>query len=265
VILALEQRLDGIDDRLLESIVGRLLDLEPTAGAVAAIGSHARGTATAESDLDVQAVTREPALQRYRTWFEERPRGRPLHVSAGAKSVGDWLAERERPSTWALGFPVVGEAVYLWAADDVRERLGDPPTIRHPAAPAQLEDFVEALTKVQRARRDGDAHGLRWHAQEAGRLAPGLIRRVNPEVQVRSRREALSAALELPNAPAGYAEDLAACLGLTAASGTGVADAALRLGLGLLAFVREHDPELDDQPGVGAALRDGTWERLLRG
>lgn len=263
--VALERTPHGIDERLLASIVERLLGLEPSAGAVVVTGSYAKGTATPESDLDVRAVTREPPVEPYRTWFEERHGGRPLHVSAGAKSLDDWLAAREQPNTWALGFPVVYEGVYLWAADDVRMRLGDPPTNRHPPAPAELEDFVEALTKVIRARRESDELGVRWHARAAGELAPGLIRRVNPERFVHSRRDALAAALELPRAPAGYPRDLATCLGLSAAGGAAVGDAALRLGLRMLAFVREHDPDVDEQPGVADAVRNGTWERLLRG
>jgi hypothetical protein len=55
------------------------------------------------------------------------------------------------------------------------------------------------------------------------------------------------------------------CLGLTAADDGEVGEAALRLGLGILGFVREHDPGVDAQPGVADALRDGTRERLLRG
>ena len=145
----------------------------------------------------------------------------------------------------------------------MRARLGDPPSNRHPPAPPELEDFVEALTKVRRARDGSDPLGARWHAQTAAALAPGLLRRLNPERVVRDRREALDAALGLPVAPTGYAGDLAECLGLTAAADEEVAAAALRLGRGLLAFLREHDPDVDPQPGVAEALRDGSFQRQL--
>lgn len=262
-MVELERDLPGIERELLLAIVRRLVELEPDAGAVLVTGSYAKGTAAPDSDLDVRALTAGPPRVPYRTWFETRPDARPLHVSAGAKSVDEWLAARERPNTWALGFPVHYEAAYLWAADGVRARVGEPPSSRHPPAPPELEDFVEALTKVRRARDAGDPLGARWHAQTAAALAPGLLRRLNPERVVRDRREALDAALGLPVAPPGYAADLAACLGLTATADGEVAAAALRLGRGLLAFLRERDPDVDPQPGAAEALRDGSFEQQL--
>jgi len=259
----LERSLPGLEPELLVAVVGRLLDLEPTAGAVVVTGSYARGTADERSDLDVRAITTEAPRSRYRTWFTERLAGRPLHVSAGAKSVGDWLAGRAAPNEWALGFPVRCEAVYLWATDGVREALGDPPSHTHPPAAAELEDLVEALVKVRRAAAAGDGVGARWHAHTAGSLAPRLLLGVNEERVVHDRREALEAALTLPVAPDGYADDLAACLGVRAASDEELAAAALGLGRSLLAFLRRRDPGIDSQPGVAEALRDGSFERQL--
>jgi Nucleotidyltransferase domain len=265
VTIELERTLPGIDPALLHGIVERLVELEPDARAVVVTGSHAKGTAKPDSDLDVRALTAGRPRVPYRTWFEERPDGVPLHVSAGAKSVDDWLAARRRPNAWSLGFPVRHDAVYLWATDGARAALGDPPGHRHPAAPPELEDFVEALAKVRRARDDGDGLGARWHAQTAATLAPRLLLRLNPERLVHDRRDALAAALGLRVAPDGYAADLAASLGLTEASDAEVAEAALRLGRRLLAFLREGDPDVDSQPGVADALRDGSFERLLDG
>ena len=261
--MTLERSLPGLEPELLVGVVGRLLELEPAAGAILVTGSYAKGTADERSDLDVRAITTEPPRVRYRTWFAERANGRPLHVSAGAKSVDDWLAAREQPNAWALGFPVRYEAVYLWATDRVRATLGDPPSHRHPSAGPELEDFVEALVKVGRAAARGDGIGARWHAQTAGSLAPRLLLGLNEERLVHDRREALEAAISLRVAPDGYAPDLAACLGVRAAGDEEVAAAALRLGRALLAFVRERDPEVDPQPGVADALRDGNFERLL--
>jgi hypothetical protein len=265
VTIELERSLPGIDPALLLGIVERLVELEPEARAVVVTGSYAKDTARPDSDLDVRALTAGRPRVRYRTWFEQRPDGAPLHVSAGAKSLDDWLAARERPSPWALGFPVRYEAVYLWATDGARATLGDPPGHRHPPASAELEDFVEALVKVRRACDDGDGLGARWHAQTAATLAPGLLRRLNPERLVHDRRDALDAALGLHVAPDGYAADLATALGLTEAGDAEVAGAALRLGRRLLAFLRERDPDVDSQPGVADALRDGSFERQLDG
>ena len=259
----LERALPGLEPELLVAVVGWLLDLEPAAGAVLVTGSHAKGTADERSDLDVRAITTEPPRVSYRTWFAERANRRPLHVSAGAKSVDDWLAARAEPNGWALGFPVRYEAVYLWATDGVREALGDPPTHEHPPAAAELEDFVEALVKVRRAAAAGDGVGARWHAHTAGSLAPRLLLRLNERRLVHDRREALEAALTLPVAPGGYADDLAACLGVWAAGDEEVAAAAFRLGRSLLSFLRERDPEVDAQPGTAEALRDGSFERQL--
>jgi len=263
VTQVLERSLPGLEPELLVAVVARLLDLEPAAGAVLVTGSYARGTADERSDLDVRAVTTEPPHARYRTWFVERATGRPLHVSAGATPLDDWLATRAAPSEWALGFPVEHDAVYLWATDGMREALGDPPSHRHPAAEAELEDFVEALVKARRAAAASDAVGARWHAHTAASLAPRLLLALNGERVVHDRREALEAALSLPVAPDAYADDLAACLGVRAAGDDEVAAAALRLGRSLLAFVRERDPAVDPQPGVAEALRDGALERLL--
>jgi len=263
VTQVLERSLPGLEPELLVAVVGRLLDFEPSAGAVLVTGSYAKGTADERSDLDVRTITSEPPRVRYRTWFAARENGRPLHVSAGAKSVDDWLAGRTVPNAWALGFPVRYEAVYLWATDRVRDALGDPPSHRHPSPEAELEDFVEALVKVRRAAAAGDAVGARWHAHAAGSLAPRLLLGLNEERLVHDRREALEAALALRVAPDGYADDLAACLGVRAAGDEEVVAAALRLGRSLLAFLRERDPEVDAQPGAAEALRDGSFERQL--
>ena len=59
-------------------------------------------------------------------------------------------------------------------------------------------------------------------------------------------------------------DDLPLLLGLVEATGEDVVETALRLGLDLLALLREHAPGVDPQPGLREALADGTLERLLR-
>jgi len=250
-------------DEVIARAVARLRDLEPAAIAIVVGGSYASGAADEESDLDLTAITEGEPRVRYRTWFEERRGARPLHVSAGAASVERWLAARGEPRSWALGFPAVYEAGYAWATEAARARLGQDPSSRHPPAPPELEDFLELVAKARRSTRESDGPGLRFFAHQAGLLAPGLLRPLNPERVVRNRRDALEAALALPLAPEHYRRDLSVCLGLVAASDEAVAEAVLRLGRELLAFLRERRPDVDPQPDLARYLADGTLERLL--
>lgn len=259
--MELELQLEGLEPEVVAATVARLLALEPSARAVVVLGSHLKGTAAPSSDLDIKAATVGPPVARYRTWFEPRPSGRPVHVSAGAKSIDDWIAGRAQPARWALGFPALHEAAFLWACDDARSALGDPPTDSHPPAPPELEDFVEASLKARRAAAAGDPAGLRWHAHAAGLLVPGLLRLLNPERVVHDGREALAAALELPVAPHGYRDDLSACLGVVAADDRAVTDAIARLTSRVLAFLRQRMPDIDPQPGIAALLASGSLER----
>ena len=86
---------------------------------------------------------------------------------------------------------------------------------------------------------------------------------MNDEVVVRDRRDTLGAALSLQLAPEHYRGDLTVCLGLVQASDERVAQAALRLGQELLAFLRERKPDIDPQPDIARYLADGTLERHL--
>lgn len=245
--------LPPLADDALALIVERVREHEPDAGAVLATGSYAKGTARADSDLDLTAITRAPERTRYRMWFEDG-----LHVSVSAKTTGAWLAALDQPHAWTLGFPGTYDAVYVWAEDDVRERLGEPPSNAVPPSDPEVEDFVEASLK---ARRGGVA--LRVHARSAGELAPGILRKLNPDRIVHDRLDAVAAALALPVAPAGWRDDLSICLGLVPAADSVLALASLRLARGVLALVREHDPTVDPQPDVAQYVADGTFERLF--
>jgi len=133
----------------------------------------------------------------------------------------------------------------------------------HPPPPLELEDFVESLQKALRSARRGDRDGLRFFARDAAVLAPRLLRPLNDEIVVRDRREALEAALSLHVAPRHFRDDLSVCLGLVPADDDSMRDAALRLGRELLAFLRERNPNVDDQPDIAGYLADGTLERHL--
>lgn len=254
--------MDRIDEVVGEA-ARRLRALEPSTIAILVTGSYAKGTADEDSDLDIRAVTDEEPVIRYRTWFQDRPGAKPLHVSAGAKTATTWLRERELPQEWTLGFPGLYVATYVWATEDARLLLGRDPSNRHPPGPPELEDFVELLVKVRRSVVHGDAVGTRLHARGVGELAPRLLTPLNEERVVSDRREALEAALSLTVAPDHYRADISVCLGLVPAGDDAVSESALRLGRGLLAFLRANAPDVDDQPDIASYLRDGTLERHL--
>jgi hypothetical protein len=236
--------------------------LEPDATAVLLTGSYLSGTASPVSDLDLTAISSTPRVG-YRTWFEEQSGAAPLHVSAGATTADAWLAKATIPARWALGFPAIRNTAYLHTDVKTRAHLGSDPSLRHPAAEPELEDFVDFVLKAKRAARADDELGLRWFAQGAAVLAPSLLISLNEARIVRDRRDALDAALTLSFVPADYGDDLAVCLGLTSASGVAVRAAVVRLGSAVLAFLREHAPDVDDQPELAGYLADGTLERRL--
>jgi len=247
---------------LLDRIVDRLRAIEPAAIGVLVTGSYAARRAIHQSGLDVTVLTAVPSLGHYRTWFEPRP-GAPLHVSAGARALDAWVDEGKTAADWALGFPTEEIAAWAWATDAARAVLGDPPIMRRPSAPPELEDFLECATKVKRAAAAGDELGARWHAHHLGGYAIRLLRPLNPESRVTDVRDALRVAVDLPAAPAGYHDNLLLCLGLHQAGDGEVADAALRLATTILAFLRERMPDVDRQPDLPHYLADGTLERHL--
>lgn len=253
----------GLDPELVQRVVARVRQVEPSSAAVLVSGSYAKRSADSYSDLDLQAATTVEPGHAYRSWFEERAGAPPLHVSVASKSIDDWLAKRPEPQEWALGFTVLHVVRYLWTTDEARAKLGDPPSNYHPAGDPELGDFTESVGKVRRARVEGDGFGVRMAARAAGLLAPRLLRPLNDAVVVRDRREALEAALSFPVAPASYRDDLVVVLGLVSADDDAVADAALRLARELLAFLRTRKPDVDPEPDIARYLADGTLERRL--
>jgi len=254
--------LEDLPPGVLDDVVDRLRQAEPAALAVLVTGSYATRRASTRSDLDLTVLTADPPLGHYRTWFD--PRGRPpLHVSAGAKSLARWVERAQEPADWSLGFPTEEAGLFVWTEGTARATLGDPPVTRRPAAPPELEDFLECATKAQRASAGGASVGARWHAHDLATRAPCLLLPLNLERRVTDRRDALQAALEVPNAPSGYRDDLLLCLGLTAADDATVAATASRLARGVLAFLRQHRPDVDTQPDLARYLADGTLQRRL--
>lgn len=256
---------EGLEPALLERVVRRLLELEPTSIAILVTGSYARGSAAIDSDLDLKVVTRDPPASPYRMWFEDRADQQPLHVSPSARQLNSFLQELARPANWrwALGFPVRFDARYVWAEADARALVGDPPSVVLAPAEPELEDFVEFLVKARRSQLGRDGIAVRHYAHYAALLAPGLLRALNPEVIVCDRREAIEAALTLEVAPIHFREDFARALGVRPGDDAQVAASALRMGQELLAFLRTNHPNADPQPDIATYLADGTLERHL--
>jgi hypothetical protein len=140
----------------------------------------------------VPVVTEAEPRAPYRMWFEQRAGAKPLHVSPSVKSLKSWLAKRDEPQGWAFGLPVEHAIRYVWATDEARAALGDPPTNAHPPAPPELEDFVEYVQKLRRLKARGDFALMRVRARQAAELAPGLLRTLNEEVLAHDTGEALA-------------------------------------------------------------------------
>ena len=149
---------------------------------------------------------------------------------------------------------------YLWTDAVPSAPLGEDPSLLHPAAGPELEDFLDFVLKAKRSAISADELGLRWFAQSAASLAPTLLIPLN---EARIVADALDAALSLTVAPDTYPADLRVCLGLASASEAEMNAAVTRLGGDLLVFLREHAPDVDQQPELARYLADGTLERHL--
>jgi hypothetical protein len=86
------------------------------------------------------------------------------------------------------------------------------------------------------------------------------LRTLNPEVVVRTHREAVIAARDLPEAPDHYKEDFSTAAGLVAAEDDAIAQACQRLATELLTFLRERDPNVDPQPDIAQYVLDGNFK-----
>jgi hypothetical protein len=261
-MVRLERPIPGLEQALVERVVDRLLAHEPDSTAILVTGSYAKGTAALASDLDLVAITPAPRVA-YRTWFEEYGNELPLPVSAAATTFDAWLEKANAPARWSFGFPAINTAAYLWVYAATRPQLGADPSVLHPAAGPELEDFLEFVLKAKRGANKGDELGLRWFAQAAALLAPTLLIPLNRERIVRDRRDALDAALSLAVAPESYPADLTTCLGLNSASAAEVRAAVGQLAGRLLAFLREQAPDVDRQPELTRYLADGSLQRRL--
>ncbi len=221
-------------------------------------GSHATGRAHPDSDLDLTVLIDGEPKHPYLCWFEPRETEPPLPVSVSTKTIASWLLKRDEPAAWALGFPAVDVARYLWATEEARAQLGEDPSARRPPGPPGLAGFVSTAVKVRRAAAAGDSLALRLYARETALLAPGLLRTLNPVCVPSDSKEAMIHALDLEVAPAHYRDDMLAVTGLAPADDRQVAEALFRLVAETLELLGGRSPEVDPQPQLGHYLADGT-------
>ncbi|MGH2409197.1 MAG: nucleotidyltransferase domain-containing protein [Chloroflexota bacterium] len=256
-----------MDEAFLQHWAARARTAEPTAVAVLLRGSHARDEAGPHSDLDLTVLTRESPLTRYRAELVEAEDGRLLHLSVGAMSWAEWLAERDVPAAWSFSLPTRQAARVLWVIAAYEAALDDP-LVLQPPSPPNLEDFVEAAAKVKNAFAAGNDLALRLAAQDLARWAPSLLRLLNPSVTVGSRAAALRAILDFPVVPPGYRQDMLVCLGLSgqAVPAEELHERASRLAVGIIDLLAPRVEEFAGQlePDLPRYLRDGRLRPYLR-
>ena len=135
------------------------------------------------------------------------------------------------------------------------------------AGEPELEDFIEGLGKARNAHTEGDELTMRLALQTVAELCPSVLGPLNPPVLPGTRPEALKAALDLPNVPAGYRDDMLLCLGLSGAASSvdDLLAAGTRLVMGTLALL-EANPETIAPllaPNLPNLVADGTLRRYV--
>lgn len=257
-----------IDQQFIATWVERLRKSIPDAATILLKGSYARGELGPFSDVDFDVLVDPGPRDDYLTYIVEDEGGQLVHVSVAVQDVASWLSEANEVEDWAYRLPAFETTLLLWAREEPLRRTLDRPARQHPAGDPELEDFIEAYSKVRNALARGDELALRLAAQTLGTLCPSLLRPINPEVQPTHRHAALMAVLDFPVVPEGYRDNLLLCLGLAGRESTldDVHDAATRLTTGTLSLLRRHVELLQSvlPADLYGYLQDGTLERYIR-
>ncbi|HEV2072562.1 MAG TPA: nucleotidyltransferase domain-containing protein [Thermomicrobiales bacterium] len=257
-----------IDQEFIAAWVDRLRRSIPDAAAILLKGSYARGEPGPFSDVDFDVLVDPGPRDDYLTYLVQDDGGQLVHVSVAVQDVESWLSEADEVEDWAYRLTALETTLLLWAREESLRRRLDRPARQHPAGDPELEDFMEAHSKVRNALARGDDLAIRIAAQTLGTLCPSLLRPINPEVQPTHRRAALLAVLDFPVVPKGYRDDLLLCLGLSGRESTleDVHDAANRLTTGTLSLLRRHAELLQSAlpTDLYGYLQDGTLERYIR-
>lgn len=257
-----------VDQQFISDWSERLRSDIPNTVAIILKGSHARNTAEPHSDLDFDVIVDQEPGMTYLAWFEDTGTGKIRHISVAVQKLDDWLENGQEPVSWAYGLPAAETTLLVWARNDaLRDKL-DQPVRMHPPEEPELEDFIEAWGKINNALVRNDDMAMRLAGQKLGRLCPGLLRVLNPEVLPSNRRQAMHDILAFPVVPDGYREDFMLCLGLSGQAATlhDIREAARRLTFGIFTLLKEHEDIFESllPADLYGYLRDGTLERYIQ-
>jgi len=257
--------LSVVDEAFIDGWVQRLRREVPDAVAIFVGGSYLRGEAGPFSDIDFDVVVGDGPREGWPAWFDTS--GDVLvRVSTWIRDADAWFAARDEPQEWAYGLPSADPERLCWVADEVwRQRLEAAPA-RFPPGEPEIDHFVGEVGKIGNAWYAGDELMLRLAGQDLARSVASLLLPLNPMAPVSSRGAALRTVLGYPVAPAGYREDMLACMGLRGpATAADVHAAACRLAAGVLDLLEQHQQRYAEVLPADAtdALRDGTMRRYL--
>jgi hypothetical protein len=252
-------------DELVDRWVARLREEVPDAVAIFVGGSHVRGDAGPDSDVDFDVVVADAPRDFWPAWFDESD-GRLVRVSAWVRDVDAWLATEDEPQDWAFYLASADPMRLCWAADDDwRQRL-DRTQLTHPPGPVEVDHFEGEVGKVTNAFRAGDSVGLRLAAQDLARSIVSMLRPLNVHRPVVSRRDALRILLDFDVVPFGYRDDMLACLGLVdLADAMNVHAAACRLARGTMEIVQTNASVFVSlvPADAAASIRNGSLRRYI--
>jgi predicted nucleotidyltransferase len=252
-------------DELVDRWTVRLRDEVPDSVAIFVGGSHLRGDAGPDSDVDFDVVVANGPRDEWPAWFDVKG-SRLVRISAWVRDVDAWLATEREPQDWAFYLAAADSMRLCWAADDDwRERL-DRTQMIHPPGPPEIDHFEGDVGKVTNAFRAGDDVGLRLASQDLARSIASMLQPLNAHPPVASRREALRVLLDFDVVPSGYRADMLACLGLVDAVGASeVHVAACRLAAGTMDIVQTNVSVLAPlvPADAAASIRDGSLRRYI--
>ena len=249
-VQTVEVTMDDANRDFVTQWVNRLRSMNPQAVAILLRGSHVRGDAGPNSDVDFDVLLSGDAFEAYPMYLEPDKSGTIRHISVAVQDLNSWLAGEDEPGDWSFGLGTRMAVKLLWSRDAGIAAMLDAPCREHPPAEPELEDFIEGYGKVLNAWQRGDEVGMRQAAQGTATLAPTLLRLLNDEVWPGTRREALEAAIGFPHAPEGYRQAMLRCLGLLDDAGTmeELASSTRLLAEGVVRLLRESGQFNKDYP-----------------
>ncbi len=252
-------------DELVDRWTVRLREEVPDAVAIFVGGSHVRGDAGPDSDVDFDVVVADGPRDEWPAWFDVNA-GRLVRISAWVRDVDAWLATEDEPQEWAFYLASADPMRLCWAADDGWQERLDRTQMNHPPGPPEVDHFEGEVGKVTNAYRAGDEVGVRLAAQDLARSIASMLQPLNAHPPTTSRREALRILLDFHVVPSGYEHDMLACLGLVDHVDTSeVHAAACRLAGGTMEIVQTNASVFAPlvPADAAASIRDGSLRRYI--